>query len=187
MHRNNLLQQLRAYQPGDQAQESARDRMIDFISSYSDCFDRSLAIGHITASSLLLDYTGTRCLLTHHRKLGKWLQPGGHADGDTDVLRVAMREAEEESGLNGIAPVSPSIFDVDIHMIPDHDGIPSHLHYDVRFLLRTTDRSPLVVSEESFALAWVDSTDWHEFVTDESVLRLFRKWQAMRGTPAFTI
>lgn len=151
--------------------------MMRFISETPDCFERSHAAGHITASAWLLNPAGDKALLTLHRKLGLWLQPGGHADGDTDPLRVALREAEEESGISGIRPLCTDIYDVDIHTIPAHpaSGAPEHLHYDVRYLLQAPHEH-FCLSHESKALAWVAPTELPALrpPTDESVLRLAR-------------
>src|SRR5437773_8684321 len=119
-----------------------------FVEANVDCFERSLQIGHITGSAWIVDRDRTHALLTRHRKLNKWLQLGGHADGDPDILRVALREAREESNLDAIRPVSEAIFDVDIHLIPERAGEPEHLHYDVRFLLEADRGSPLLATSE---------------------------------------
>ena len=124
----------------------------------------------------MLDSACERVLLTHHRKLGKWLQLGGHADGDPDPLRVAMREAREESGIETIAPISTEIFDLDVHEIPPHGGVPAHDHYDVRFLLRVEGDEAYRVGDESVDLAWVPMADVETLDVDESVLRMREKW-----------
>jgi len=93
--------------------------------------------------------------LVHHKKLDRWLQPGGHADGDEDVVRVASKEAEEETGLQSLRLVNSQIFDIDIHLIPRHKDVKAHFHHDIRFLF-TADRSEqLVLSEESNELRWI--------------------------------
>jgi 8-oxo-dGTP pyrophosphatase MutT (NUDIX family) len=113
--------------------------------------------------------------LTHHFKLDRWLQLGGHADGDTDILRVAMREAHEESGLDDIKPLSQGIFDVDVHPIPARDTEPRHLHYDVRFLLEADANAPLVISSESKDLAWIPLMDIARITTERSIARMVAK------------
>lgn len=120
-----------------------------------DPFVRERLAGHFTASAWLLDRARERVLLTHHRKLGIWVQLGGHADGDRDLARVALREAEEESGLTGLR-VEPEVFDLDRHWIPERKGIPGHWHYDVRYVVHAGESEAFVVSEESHALAWRD-------------------------------
>lgn len=176
MHRQALLQLLAQHEPFDAHEARARERIITFVRNHADCFERGLAIGHITGSAWVLDQNGTRVLLTHHRKLDKWLQLGGHADGDSDVLRVALREAQEESGIDAIEPVHTAIFDVDVHPIPARDRTPEHLHYDIRFLLRVTRDVPFQVSAESHDLAWVAPDEISELDTDGSVRRMARKW-----------
>ena len=107
-----------------------------------------------TASSWLIDASGTRVLLTHHRKLDRWLQPGGHADGDGDLASVALREAEEETGLPGLR-IEGGVFDLDRHAIPARGSEPEHFHYDVRYVVRAGADEAFVVNEESHALKWL--------------------------------
>ncbi len=176
MHRQPLLKLLEAYRGSDAHEEASRQRTLAFVREHPDCFERSLTIGHITGADWLLDVTGTRVLLTHHKKLGKWLQLGGHADGNPDVLDVALTEAREESGLDNIVPLSPAIFDVDVHRIPATGDVPEHDHYDIRFLLQASEGAAFRVSDESFNLAWVPLRAVPDLVVDPSVLRMNEKW-----------
>jgi 8-oxo-dGTP pyrophosphatase MutT (NUDIX family) len=117
-------------------------------------------------------------LLTHHRKLGLWLQLGGHADGDRDLVRAALREAQEESGLQGLS-IEDDIFDLDRHWIPEHKGVPAHWHYDVRYIVRAGTDEAFVVSDESHALAWRGIAELAgEADADPSVRRMAQKWLA---------
>lgn len=141
-------------------------------------FLRDRLAGHFTGSAWLVSADGRRVLLTHHRKLGIWVQLGGHADGDTDLAGVALKEAEEESGLTGLR-VEPELFDIDRHWIPERGNVPGHYHYDARFVVHAGGGEDFVVSEESHALAWREigaiarSTD-----ADPSLRRMAGKWQA---------
>ncbi len=175
MHRQPLLSLLAAYQPFDEHDARARDRIVRFVESHADCFERSLAIGHVTGSAWIVDPSRSRCLLTHHRKLDRWLQLGGHADGDCDVLAVAMREAREESGLTSLRAVSTAIFDCDVHPIPERKSEAQHHHYDVRFLVEADPGEPLVVSDESHELAWIALDDVASRSGDWSVERMAAK------------
>jgi 8-oxo-dGTP pyrophosphatase MutT (NUDIX family) len=151
---------------------------LDFLEKAERPFDREHAPGHFTGSAWLVSSDGKRVLLTHHRKLQRWLQLGGHADGDNDLAAVALREAEEESGLQGLT-VEPGIFDVDRHWIPERKHEPGHWHYDVRYVVRAGEDEKFAVSEESLELAWVAI---RELVgaddTDESLRRMAKKWLA---------
>ena len=115
-------------------------------------------------------------LLTHHRKLNIWVQLGGHSDGDSDSLSVALREATEESGL-AVEAVSERIFDIDCHQIPARKGEPAHLHYDVRFWLRARS-TEFTVTEESHALRWLSADELEQVTSEESVMRMRAKWLA---------
>ena len=178
MHRRALLNLLDEYRPFDDGDDAARDRIAAFVRAHADCFERSLLVGHVTGSAWILDRERSRCLLTHHRKLERWLQLGGHADGQSDVLEVALREAREESGLVSVRAVSASIFDCDVHWIPERKTEPGHHHYDVRFLFEADADEPLVVSEESKELAWVELGRVASLAGDESVTRMVAKTTA---------
>ncbi|MBL9159110.1 MAG: NUDIX hydrolase [Verrucomicrobiales bacterium] len=178
MHRQPLLDLLDRYAARYPGEAETANRFRDFVARAEACFERRLAEGHITGSAWIVDGSGSRVLLTHHRKLDRWLQPGGHADGDPDVLAVAMREGLEETGLTSLEAVSPEIFDLDIHPIPARGEDPEHYHYDVRFLLRDVGSGDYIVSEESHDLAWVPLEDLERYSDEESMRRMREKCNA---------
>ncbi|MFD2256383.1 NUDIX hydrolase [Luteolibacter algae] len=180
MHRKLLLDQLSEYAVTHPDENDVIDRFVSFIENETRCFERSLGIGHITGSAWVVNEDGSKVLLTHHKKLNRWLQLGGHADGMTDVLAVAIKEAEEESGLAGFSKVGAGIFDIDIHPIPARKNEPEHLHYDVRYVLRPTGSLKFIVSEESHDLSWVDIDCVINHTTEESMMRMVQKWRNMR-------
>lgn len=144
-----------------------------------DPFTRERLEGHFTGSAWLVSGDGRRVLLTHHRKLGRWLQLGGHADGDRDLARVALREAEEESGLSDLSVESEAIFDVDRHWIPERGDVPGHWHHDVRYVVRATGSEAYAVSEESLDLAWREVADIAaDPASDASLRRMAQRWLA---------
>lgn len=149
---------------------------LGFLDSHENVFERHHPPGHFTGSAWLVSGDDQRVLLTHHRKLQRWLQLGGHADGDGDLARVAMREAEEESGLSGLQ-VEPEIFDLDRHRIPARGPDPEHWHYDVRFVVRACAGEEVTVGEESLDLAWrrIDAL-CDDDAMDESIRRMARRW-----------
>lgn len=160
--------------------ENARE-FADFLRSHADVFERRHAVGHFTGSAWVVSADGARTLLTHHRKLGLWLQPGGHADGEMDLANVALREAEEETGLIGVR-VEPAIFDIDRHLIPARGSESAHWHYDVRFVVTAGADERFVVSEESHALAWREIGEIAgDAAADASIVRMARKWLQRKG------
>ena len=150
----------------------------DFLTLLDDPLDpflRERLAGHFTSGAWLVSADGGRVLMTHHRKLERWLQLGGHADGDTDMARVALKEAQEESGLPGLSVEGDSIFDLDRHWIPERKGVPGHWHYDVRYVVHAGADEDYAVSDESHDLAWRSIAGMADD-PDESLGRMARKW-----------
>jgi 8-oxo-dGTP pyrophosphatase MutT (NUDIX family) len=149
-------------------------RILSFVHEQSNAADRSNLYGHLTGSAWVVNEARDKVLLLHHKKLNRWMQLGGHADGDFDLLSVALREAKEESGLSRIKAVTGEVFDVDVHEIPAWKDVPAHYHFDVRFLLCGDDSETPSHNEESHAVAWVSLSDIHSYTDEESVLRMAR-------------
>jgi 8-oxo-dGTP pyrophosphatase MutT (NUDIX family) len=172
------LSRYRGRQPAESGQVEAAELFAGFLDSHVEVFQRRHRVGHFTGSAWLVSADGMRVLLTHHRKLDRWLQLGGHADGDADLARVALREAEEESGLTGLS-VEPEIFDLDRHRIPARKDEPEHWHYDVRYVVRSGPDEQFVVSPESHDLAWREvSALPDDPEIDASIRRMARAWLA---------
>lgn len=161
------------YAPRDAHQARERERMLAFLGEHPrDAHRRTCLPGHLTASCLVLDHAGERALLTFHAKLRRWLQLGGHCDGDANLPGVALREACEESGILDLE-IDPRPLDLDIHPIPARPGEPAHLHLDTRFVVRAPRGATLVLSEESLELRWFTRSELGSIETDDSVRRLF--------------
>jgi 8-oxo-dGTP pyrophosphatase MutT (NUDIX family) len=155
--------------------EHHRQQVRDFVSRHPDAAERTNLLGHLTGSALVVDAQATRTLLMLHRKLGRWFQPGGHADGDTSLPSVAWREASEETGIAGLRVVVPAI-DVDVHEVAPPGEAP-HLHLDVRYLVVAPPGASEQGNEESTALRWVRETELDELepALDPSTRRLVRR------------
>lgn len=179
MHRKQLIDLLNRYMPVDHEEKASKEQILSFVNVQSDCFERTLEIGHITASCWLVNYDNTKALLTHHKKLNKWFQLGGHCDGDSDVVRVALKEAQEESGLKHLKAVSGEIFDISIHLIPQHKDVPAHYHYDIRFLLQAIGNEDVMISDESHDLMWINKDGSNLPEDSDSVSRMVTKWQQL--------
>lgn len=183
MHRKPLLALLDRYEGRHPSERMCVERIRELVRKHADCFDRGCLPGHITASAWILSPDRQRFLLTHHRKLGRWLQLGGHADGDPDVFAVAQREAREESGLDAFEPLDDLPIDVDVHRIPARPGEPAHEHHDIRFLLVAVSDREVVVSDESHALSWFEWDVLESDFQEESLLRMARKARQVISRP----
>jgi 8-oxo-dGTP pyrophosphatase MutT (NUDIX family) len=183
VHREPLLRLLEAYLARYPEDRLRSDGVRQFVHDHPDCFERTCREGHVTGSAWILSPDHRHALLTHHRKLGRWLQLGGHADGDPDPLRVALREAREESGLEHFTTLEhePLPIDVDVHPIPAHGDEPAHFHHDIRYLLIAAPGQTIRPSDESHALRWVARDRLNELVSEESILRLERRARALLG------
>jgi len=175
-NRGDLVRSLEWYTSAFEEELKFKDAFLELLKA-DRCFHRDHLPGHITGSAFIIDESCTHALLTHHAKLNRWLQPGGHADGDDNVLRVAMREAEEETGLTGFKLLTPRFFDIDIHTIPARADFPEHQHYDVRFLLQASRSDAFTVTEESHALAWVPFIELAKLTANDSIGRMVEKIQ----------
>lgn len=153
-----------------------------FLRDGAAVFTRAALDGHFTGSAFVVSADGERALLLFHAKLQRWLQPGGHADGDADLGRVALREAEEETGLSGLV-LKSGVFDLDRHDIPARGEEPAHLHWDVRYVLRCTTTEQPAINSESRAFAWHRMADLAlDGSFDPSIRRMAQRWLETKGT-----
>jgi 8-oxo-dGTP pyrophosphatase MutT (NUDIX family) len=184
MHRLELLKLLEKHHTHfmDEAAYVARAR--DFVSMHEDCFYRELLPAHVTGSAWVVNPERNRMLLLHHRKHDQWFQPGGHADGDADILRVALRETAEETGLDpsAVRLVDKDIFDVDIHSIPESNGDPRHEHIDIRFLVEIDDNLHIPGNDESHQVLWVPINNTLSFNNNRSTYRMLEKTRRLRNS-----
>ncbi|MSR63491.1 MAG: NUDIX domain-containing protein [Planctomycetes bacterium] len=174
---------LEAYAARDKQQTEARAFVLQWIDAHPDALWRSCMEGHLTSSALIVDAPGKRALLTLHKQLGRWLQLGGHCDGDGNLAGSALREAREESGIQGLR-VDPTPVDVDCHRIPAREGEPEHWHLDTRFVVRAPAGAVAHISSESRELRWITPKELEALTSDDSVRRLFALALASPATPA---
>lgn len=154
--RNTLITELKNYHTHYAEERAYIGQFLDLLTNprcyYRDCFP-----GHITASSILINQAGDHILMNHHKSLNKWMNFGGHSDGDEDSLSVAIRETMEEAGVTAFKALSADFVDIDIHSIPENSkkGEPAHYHYDVRYVMQMTGEQQAVISDESLNLKWM--------------------------------
>jgi 8-oxo-dGTP pyrophosphatase MutT (NUDIX family) len=147
--------------------------MLQLLSTHPDALVRTCRPGHFTGSALVVDPENQKILMLFHTKLQRWLQPGGHADGDGDLARVALREATEETGIEGLRVVEPAI-DFDVHTVnpPSED---QHQHHDVRFLVLAPPGAVPQGNHESQALQWVSQTEMSDLGVDPGTMRMVQR------------
>lgn len=158
----------------------------EFMLKEDKPFERETEKGHVTGSGFVLSSDKTHLLMVHHKKLGKWLQLGGHADSNPHTYEVALTECMEESALKslkffpldmiaGMRCVYPVVFDLDRHLIPARGNEKEHYHYDVRYLLIADRNEPIEVSDESYAVEWVPLNEVLKRNKESSIERPLRK------------
>jgi len=181
MHRQELLNLLIAHRSRFMEEVAYTRRAIAYIEQNENVFERSAPV-HVTGSTWVVSPDRQQVLLMHHRKYGHWFQPGGHADGDADVLRVALRECSEETGLDAsqFTLVDPDVFDVDLHDVPRIGQIQSHGHIDIRFLVEVDDRLPLPGNNESHEIRWFPLNQVLKQNNFRSTYRMLEKTRTLR-------
>ena len=183
MHRQELLQLLRQHRTRFMEELSYIQRAISYVEQHVDCFYRELWPAHVTGSAWVVSPDRNQVLMMHHKKHNQWFQPGGHADGDADILRVAMRETAEETGLelSKIKLLGNKIFDLDIHAIPEIGSEPYHEHIDVRFLIEVDNTIEIPGNDESHDIIWVNINNITRFNNNRSTYRMLEKTRYMRN------
>lgn len=176
MHTPTLLTALNFHTPHDADERRHREKIVAFVErNFQRWWQRSTLDGHITASAWVVNLSNTHALLLHHAKLNLWVQPGGHLD-DTDASPEsgALREATEETALSSLQLVEKNIFDVDVHAIPARGADPAHLHYDLRYLIISSD-SAVTISEESLGARWIALKQLAQSPFERSISRMAEK------------
>lgn len=182
MHRRELLNLLAQHRTRFMEESAYVKRAIEFVANHRDCFHRELLPAHVTGSAWVVNPDRDHVLMLHHRKHDQWFQPGGHADGDADILRVALRETAEESGVDEshICLLNSDIFDVDIHSIPASVHGPRHEHIDIRFLVEIDDSIPIPGNHESNDITWVPLAHIPRYNNNRSTYRMLEKTRGMQ-------
>lgn len=171
-----LISALEAVVPFGSVEREMISRTIKFINNHEFPMNQNLEAGHLTGSAWIVNKDRTKALLTHHTKLGMWLQLGGHAEQeDLSIRDTAAREAREESGLLSIQLINKDILSVDVHMIPERKGFPAHPHYDIQFLFEADENEKLAISDESEDLKWIAFNEICNYNNELSIRRMLEK------------
>jgi 8-oxo-dGTP pyrophosphatase MutT (NUDIX family) len=182
VRREELLAALAPHAPSDPHEAEALDRIRRFLAVPADPFARDNPEGHITGSAVVARPDGSAFLLVHHRKLRRWLQPGGHTEkSDASAFETALREAREETGIRSFdASRAGSILDVDVHAIPAHGADAAHFHHDIRYLLMSDETLHSDNAEDpARPMRWMTLEEARSRGADASLLRALEKARAL--------
>ncbi len=181
MNQTRHLEKIAALTPFDEAELSHQQAMLSFVGRHHDFYKRTLITGHVTGSAWIINPARTHALMLHHKKLNRWLQPGGHVEQEADVLNTALREAREETGILDLRVVNDAIFDLDIHTIPDNRKETEHQHYDIRYLFEAELDAIPAASDESNDVKWFTLEEIATINRDASIQRMILKTIALRN------
>ena len=154
-----IIEEIKKYRPCNAQEQRDQTLILDFLEKNGDAFLRSNLLAHMTASSWIVNPERTKTLMVYHNLYDSWSWTGGHADGETDLLSVALREAREETGIEHVRPLSPEIFSLEVLTVDGHEKrgeyVPSHLHMNVTYLLEAEESDTLhICREENSGVAW---------------------------------
>lgn len=179
MYKAHLENLLDMYHPDNDTEKAFKEQMFTFLEQHQVVFGTENPVGHFTGSAWIVNKDRSKALLTHHLKLDRWLQLGGHTEVEETIVEASMREGYEESGLKKLELVSPMIFDIDCHLIPERKGLLEHWHLDVRFLLEADDQEQLIISDESNDVKWFGLETLKTMIEEDSILRMIRKTESL--------
>ena len=176
-----IVEEIKKYRPCNAQEQRDQALILDFLEKNGDAFLRSNLLAHMTASSWIVNPERTKTLMVYHNLYDSWSWTGGHADGETDLLSVALREAREETGIEHVRPLSPEIFSLEVLTVDGHEKrgeyVPSHLHMNVTYLLEAEESDTLhICREENSGVAWFTLEEALKASTDPwFVERIYKK------------
>lgn len=159
-----IYEQIKAYRPWNEQERQDQVLILDFLRKNPDAFYRTNLLAHMTASAWVVNPQRSKVLMVYHRLYDSWSWAGGHADGEEDLLAVALREVREETGIQRLRPVTEEIYSLEVLTVDGHEKhdryVPSHLHLNVTYLLEAEEDQPLRVCEaENSGVAWFSLAD----------------------------
>lgn len=179
--KENIIYQLEKYKPWNEQEAKDKEIIISMLNMHSDLYERSNLIAHMTASAWVINQTYTKVLMAYHKLYKSWAWLGGHADGNKNLLDVALKEVKEESGLENIYPLSEEIYSLEVLAVNGHEKknvyIPSHLHLNITYIIGANDKDKLRINEaENTAIAWFEREEAIKMSTEPWLQkRIYRK------------
>ena len=176
----NLREQIEKYIPYNEQEENDKELMLKYIDTFEDVLTRENRMCHFTASNWIVNKEKTKVLMIYHNIYKSWAWTGGHADGEDNLLNVAIREAEEETGIKNLKLLSNGIFGIQILTVDSHIKkgrfVPSHLHLDCCFLLEADEKEILKIKEdENSGVEWVDLNKAVELTNEKKMVPIYKK------------
>lgn len=176
----NWIDSIKAYIPCNEQEKKDKDIILYCIDNFQDVLTRNNEIAHITSSGFVVNKARDRVLMVHHNIYNSWSWTGGHADGEENLLEVAMREVNEETGVNSISPVSPEVFSLDILTVLGHvkrgKYVSPHLHLSLAYLLEVDENEQLVVKEdENSGVKWVPIDEVNAYSNEPHMQKVYEK------------
>ena len=159
-----IYEQIKAYRPWNEQERQDQAVILAFLDKNPDAFYRTNLLAHMTASAWVVNPQRSKVLMVYHRLYDSWSWAGGHADGEEDLLAVALREVREETGVQRLRPVTEDIYSLEVLTVDGHEKrgqyVPSHLHLNLTYLLEAEENQPLRVCEaENSGVAWFSLAD----------------------------
>ena len=176
----NWIESIKNYIPSNDQEESDKKIILNSIDTFSNILTRENEIIHMTSSAFIINNNRDKTLMVHHNIYNSWCWTGGHADGDDDLLQVALKEAKEETGIKNFFPITDNIFALDIIPVFGHikNGkyISSHLHISVTYLIEADDSETLIVKEdENSGVKWIPINEINVYSSEEHMKKIYAK------------
>ncbi|VYU36897.1 NUDIX domain-containing protein [Clostridium tertium] len=177
----NWIDDIKNYKPFNEQEASDKEAILYSMANFNNLLTRENPLAHITSSGYIVNKDKTKVLMIYHNIYKSWSWTGGHADGDDDLLYVAIKEAKEETGVKNIKALDNKIFSLDVLPVPAHikrgKNIASHLHLSVAYLLEADENDELVIKEdENSGVKWIPIDEVSKYSTEADMVKLYEKF-----------
>lgn len=175
------IYQIKEYIPYNEQEERDKEVFLKCLDNYTDLLTRENTLAHITSSGYIVNKTRDKVLMIHHNIYKTWSWTGGHADGDSDLLHVAIKEAQEETGVKNFTPISKEIFSLDVLPVIGHikkgKYISAHLHLSIAYLLEADENETLSIKEdENSGVKWIPINEIHNYSNERDMIEIYYKF-----------
>ncbi len=177
----NYIEEIKKYKPYNIQEKKDKELILKCIESYDNILTRENPLVHITSSGYIVNKDFTKVLMVFHNIYNSWSWTGGHADGDCDLIKVAIKEAKEETGIKNIKPLSKDIFSLDVITVEGHikkgEYVSSHLHLSICYLLQGDEKDLLKIKEdENSGVKWIPIKEVDKYSTEEKMIKIYNKF-----------